>query len=97
VSGQHWLLQSTAHLNHIKKITFGERDKTKPHKTILMVGETGTGKTKLINTMINYMLDVQREDKVWFEITDDQSDPTSVHSQTSSITVCFIYKRVKLI
>ncbi|XP_048053005.1 uncharacterized protein LOC125272293 [Megalobrama amblycephala] len=57
-----------------RKITFGERDTNKPHKIILMVGETGTGKTTLINVMINYMLGVQREDKVWFEITDDQSD-----------------------
>ncbi len=74
-----------------RKITFGERDKQKPHKTILMVGETGTGKTKLINVMINYMLGVKREDKVWFEITDDQSDRTSAHSQTSSITVYGFY------
>ncbi|XP_067291735.1 uncharacterized protein [Pseudorasbora parva] len=74
-----------------RKIIFGERDKDKPHKTILMVGETGTGKTKLINAMINYMLDVQREDKVWFEITDDQSDRPQVHSQTSSITVYEFY------
>ncbi|XP_056119683.1 uncharacterized protein LOC130097032 [Rhinichthys klamathensis goyatoka] len=74
-----------------RKMTFGERDLKKPHKTILLVGETGTGKTKLINVMINYMLDVQREDKVWFEITDDQSDRTSAHSQTSSITVYGFY------
>ncbi|ROL53379.1 hypothetical protein DPX16_0301, partial [Anabarilius grahami] len=74
-----------------RKITFGERDKNKPHKTILMVGETGTGKTTLINVMINYMLGVQREDKVWFEITDDQSERTSVHSQTSRITVYEFY------
>ncbi|XP_077075324.1 uncharacterized protein LOC143726245 [Siphateles boraxobius] len=74
-----------------RKKTFGKRDKNKPHKTILMVGETGTGKTTLINTMINYMLCVQREDKVWFEITDDQSDRTSVHSQTSIITVYGFY------
>ncbi len=74
-----------------RKITFGERDKSKPHKTILMVGETGTGKTTLINVMINYMLSVQREDKVWFEITDDQNDRTSVHSQTSIITVYGFY------
>ncbi|XP_048053255.1 uncharacterized protein LOC125272469 [Megalobrama amblycephala] len=81
-------------------MNFGERDKNKPHKTILMVGETGKGKTKLINTMINYMLGVQREDKVWFEITDDQSDRTSAHdqkkqssahSQTSIITVYGFY------
>ncbi|KAL1248232.1 hypothetical protein QQF64_021550 [Cirrhinus molitorella] len=74
-----------------RKITFGERDKNKPHKSILMVGETGTGKTTLINAMINYMLGVKREDKVWFEITDDQSDRTSAHSQTSSVTVYGFY------
>ncbi|KAK9952915.1 hypothetical protein ABG768_016943 [Culter alburnus] len=74
-----------------RKTTFGERDKNKPHKIILMVGETGTGKTKLINAMINYMLDVKREDKVWFEFTDDQSDRTSAHSQTSRITVYGVY------
>ncbi|XP_048030542.1 uncharacterized protein LOC125257826 [Megalobrama amblycephala] len=74
-----------------RKMNFGERDKNKPHKTILMVGETGTGKTKLINVMINYMLGVQREDKVWFEITDDQSNRTQAHSQTSIITVYGFY------
>ncbi|XP_048018326.1 uncharacterized protein LOC125250055 [Megalobrama amblycephala] len=74
-----------------RKMTFGERDTNKQHKSILMVGETGTGKSTLINTMINYMLGVQREDKVWFEITDDQSDRTSSHSQTSRITVYGFY------
>ncbi|XP_051970790.1 uncharacterized protein LOC127635048 [Xyrauchen texanus] len=80
-----------------RKITFGERDKNKPHKTILMVGETGTGKTTLINTMINFILRVQREDKVWFEITDDQSDRTSAHSQTSDVTVYGVYAQEALV
>ncbi|XP_001344233.1 uncharacterized protein isoform X2 [Danio rerio] len=74
-----------------RKITFGKRDPKKTLKTILLVGETGTGKTTLINVMVNYMLGVQREDKVWFEITDDQSDRSSVHSQTSIITVYGVY------
>ncbi|RXN13369.1 stonustoxin subunit beta-like protein [Labeo rohita] len=74
-----------------RKITFGERSKNKPHKTILLVGETGTGKTTLIDTMINYMLDVKRKDKVWFEITDDQSDRTQQHTQTTIITVYEFY------
>ncbi|KAL1248233.1 hypothetical protein QQF64_021551 [Cirrhinus molitorella] len=74
-----------------KKIYLGERNQQKPHKIILMVGETGTGKTTMINTMMNYMLDVKREDKVWFEITDDQSDRTQAHSQTSRITVYGFY------
>ncbi|XP_050954820.1 uncharacterized protein LOC127156126 [Labeo rohita] len=80
-----------------KKLTFGERDKNKPHKTILMVGETRTGKTTLINVMINYILDVQREDKIWFEITDDQSDQSVAYSQTSSITVYGFYLQESLI
>ncbi|XP_067234629.1 uncharacterized protein [Chanodichthys erythropterus] len=71
-----------------RKMTFGERDSKKPHKIILMVGETGTGKTTLINVMINYMLGVQREDKVWFEITDDQIKD---HSPTTIITVYGVY------
>ncbi|XP_059380169.1 uncharacterized protein LOC132115787 [Carassius carassius] len=74
-----------------QKIFLGERNKQKSHKTILLVGETGTGKTTLINTMINYMLGVQREDKVWFEFTDDQSDRSSAQSQTSSVTVYGFY------
>ncbi|XP_067234500.1 uncharacterized protein [Chanodichthys erythropterus] len=78
----------THHFNQYRKMTFGERDSKKPHKIILMVGETGTGKTTLINVMINYMLGVQREDKVWFEITDDQSKD---HSPTTIITVYGVY------
>ncbi|XP_043082516.1 uncharacterized protein LOC122329913 isoform X2 [Puntigrus tetrazona] len=69
-----------------RKMTFGERDLKKPHKTILMVGETGTGKTTLINAVVNYMLGVKREDKVWFEITDDED-----HSSTAFITVYGVY------
>ncbi|RXN17953.1 hypothetical protein ROHU_017612 [Labeo rohita] len=79
-----------------RKMIFGERNedkrnKDKKDKTILMVGETGTGKTTMINTIVNYILGVQREDKVWFEITDDQSHQTSAHSQTSRITVYGFY------
>ncbi|XP_073720112.1 uncharacterized protein [Misgurnus anguillicaudatus] len=74
-----------------RKITFGKRYTNKAHKIILMVGETGTGKTTLINTMINYICGVKRKHKVWFEITDDQSDRSSAHSQTSIITVYGVY------
>ncbi|XP_043082529.1 uncharacterized protein LOC122329917 [Puntigrus tetrazona] len=76
----------TQHFNQFRKLTSGERDLKKPHKTILMVGETGTGKTTLINAVVNYMLGVKREDKVWFEITDDED-----HSSTAFITVYGVY------
>ncbi|XP_073719917.1 uncharacterized protein [Misgurnus anguillicaudatus] len=74
-----------------RKIIFGERDTDKAHNIILMLGETGSGKTTLINTMINYICDVKRKHKVWFEITDDQNDPESVYSQTSDVTVYGVY------
>ncbi|XP_016347737.1 uncharacterized protein LOC107693005 [Sinocyclocheilus anshuiensis] len=73
-----------------RKMTFGERDSKKNHKTLLMVGETGTGKTTLINAIVNYMLGVKREDKVWFEITDDQGNWKD-HSSTAIITVYGVY------
>ncbi|XP_066510226.1 uncharacterized protein [Hoplias malabaricus] len=60
------------------------------NKTILMVGETGTGKTTVINTMVNYFLGVKFEDKVWFEITEEgKRDQTE--SQTSEITAYEIF------
>ncbi|KAA0711791.1 hypothetical protein E1301_Tti019106 [Triplophysa tibetana] len=96
-----YLLQATAHKldksKSYRKITFGERDPEKSHKAVLLVGETGTGKTTLINTMINYMCGVKREDKIWFEITDDQSKETSAQSQTSDITVYGVYIKEILI
>ncbi|KTG27153.1 hypothetical protein cypCar_00038578 [Cyprinus carpio] len=85
------MMDSTDQSQSYEKIYLGERNQQKPYKNILLVGETGTGKTTLINTMINYMLGVQREDKVWFEITDDQSDRNSAHSQTSRVTVYGFY------
>ncbi|TRZ04101.1 hypothetical protein DNTS_013901, partial [Danionella cerebrum] len=70
-----------------KKLTFGKRDEMKEHKIILLLGQTGTGKTKIINSMVNFVLGVTIEDSVWFEITDDQCDRTQAHSQTSDITL----------
>ncbi|KAI4892668.1 hypothetical protein NFI96_006772, partial [Prochilodus magdalenae] len=79
----------------IRKWTFGQRYANTQNKTILMVGETGTGKTTLINTMVNYFLRVKFEDKVWFEITEEeQRDQTE--SQTSEVTVYEIISKERL-
>ncbi|KAI4879659.1 hypothetical protein NFI96_009158, partial [Prochilodus magdalenae] len=79
----------------IRKWTFGQRYANTQNKTILMVGETGTGKTTLINTMVNYFLGMKFEDKVWFEITEEERrDPAE--TQTSEVTVYEIISEERL-
>ncbi|KAF4111673.1 uncharacterized protein LOC131544668 [Onychostoma macrolepis] len=70
----------------VRKWTYGKKDTSKPNKIILLVGETGAGKTTLINTMINYLLNVKFEDEIWYEITEAAAGDQS-ESQTSEITV----------
>ncbi|XP_060729532.1 uncharacterized protein LOC132848038 [Tachysurus vachellii] len=77
----------------VRKWTFGQRDINMRNKTVLMVGETGTGKTTLINAMTNYVFGVKFTDEVWFEITEEggenQSDQSK--SQTNKVTVYEVF------
>uniref|UniRef100_A0A3B1KDP5 AIG1-type G domain-containing protein n=1 Tax=Astyanax mexicanus TaxID=7994 RepID=A0A3B1KDP5_ASTMX len=79
--------------DRLKRETFGEKNESKPHKTILMVGETGTGKSTLINSIVNYMLGVQWENKIWCEIIETKENQPD--SQTNTVTVydVFVEKR----
>ncbi|XP_053485770.1 uncharacterized protein LOC128610459 [Ictalurus furcatus] len=78
----------------VRKWTFGQRDIKMQNKILLMVGETGTGKTTLINAMVNYILRVKFIDKVWFEITEEGGDnhmSDQSKSQTTEITVYEVF------
>ncbi|KAK2915683.1 hypothetical protein QQF64_023859 [Cirrhinus molitorella] len=74
----------------VRKWTYGKKDTSKQNKIVLLVGETGVGKTTIINTMLNYLMGVKFEDEIWYEITEggggDQSE-----SQTSEITMYEIF------
>ncbi|KAI5616573.1 hypothetical protein C0J50_23872, partial [Silurus asotus] len=78
----------------VRKWTFGEQDNNMHNKILLMVGETGTGKTTLINAMVNYILGVKFTDEVCFEITEeggDHDNPDQSKTQTFKITVYEVF------
>ncbi|CAL4178714.1 unnamed protein product, partial [Meganyctiphanes norvegica] len=57
-------------------------------KVILLVGATGTGKTTLINSMVNYIYRVEFSDSFRFILIDDKNAPkkSQAESQTDLIT-----------
>ncbi|KAL7841177.1 hypothetical protein SRHO_G00248680 [Serrasalmus rhombeus] len=79
----------------IRKWTFGQKCANMQNKTVLIVGETGTGKTTVINTMINYFLGVKFENKLWFEVTEEE-EKDQTQSKTSKITAYEILSEEKL-
>ncbi|CAI5657161.1 unnamed protein product [Oreochromis niloticus] len=71
-------------------MTVGEKDINKINKTILLVGETGGGKSTLINTLVNYTMGVKWEDGVWFQIVEEEGTSQS-ESQTLGVIVYEIF------
>ncbi|XP_056310955.1 GTPase IMAP family member 4-like [Danio aesculapii] len=69
----------------LRKERIGPQNEGKPNKVILMLGETGTGKSTLINAMINYIMGIRWEHKLWLEVTEIPEDQTQ--SQTKVVTV----------
>lgn len=69
----------------LRRERVGQTNEDKPRKIIVMVGETGTGKSTLINAMINYIMGIRWEHKMWLEVIEIPEDQTE--SQTKAMTV----------
>ena len=87
---------STNVRSRVRKYEFGESTMgpfVLKEKVILLVGATGSGKTTLINSMINYVFGVEYEDEFRFKLVtqDDEENQSQAYSQTSWITAYTIH------
>ncbi|XP_039591971.1 uncharacterized protein LOC120515227 isoform X2 [Polypterus senegalus] len=76
-------------INTVKKIetcSFGNRTSMKPLKTIMVLGATGSGKSTLINGMVNFILGVHWEDDFRFKLIHEETSRSQAESQTSAVT-----------
>ncbi|XP_029371550.1 uncharacterized protein LOC115051906 [Echeneis naucrates] len=64
----------------------GKKDPSTQNKTILLVGETGSGKSTMINSLLNYVMGVKDGDDCWFEIVEEMQEASS-ESITEKVTV----------
>ncbi len=56
-----------------------------PRKTILLMGATGSGKTTMINAIINYLFGVEWDDPFRFLLIDEQIRGSQANSQTRDV------------
>ncbi|XP_078535180.1 uncharacterized protein LOC144821906 isoform X2 [Lissotriton helveticus] len=70
---------------HLQKCTFGPQKPTYDDKVIMLLGAAGSGKTTLINGMVNYILGVKWEDGFRLKLIEEANQSQAV-TQTSSIT-----------
>ncbi|KAL7386800.1 hypothetical protein ABVT39_013817 [Epinephelus coioides] len=69
-----------------RRFNFG-KESTRKNRTVLLLGETGSGKSTLINAMINYIVGVDWEDNFRFKLIDEDQPRSQAESQTSDVTV----------
>ncbi|XP_033022258.1 uncharacterized protein LOC117056184 [Lacerta agilis] len=62
----------------VKTYQLGKENMQVPNKVIVMMGATGSGKTTLVNAMINHILGVQWEDDFRFKLIHAESQSSEV-------------------
>ncbi|CAL8321121.1 unnamed protein product [Arctogadus glacialis] len=72
-------------MDRCKSYTFG-KDSGKPNRIVMLLGATGSGKSTLINGMINYILGIDWKDSFRFKLINEDQLKSQAESQTSHVT-----------
>ena len=75
---------------------FNEKE-LKNSKTIIMVGETGSGKTTMLNCLTNYLMGVKLSDRFRYFLVDEPERIDNSHSQTSNVNIYYIRSKTNYI
>ena len=75
----------------IRLVEIGSNPKRKRPKVVMVVGETGSGKTTFINAMFNFLCGVEFKDNFRFKLIEELETKNQAHSQTSVITAYTIH------
>lgn len=70
----------------IEKLEYGYKIRNDTSKVVMMVGATGSGKTTLINGLVNYVFGVEWNDSFRFKMIVEDSAANQAESQTKDIT-----------
>ncbi|XP_059201108.1 uncharacterized protein LOC131980820 [Centropristis striata] len=69
-----------------RRYSFGQKS-TRQNRTIMVLGAAASGKSTLINGMINYIVGVEWNDKFRFKLINEDQSRSQAESQTSEVTV----------
>ncbi|KAK1784781.1 hypothetical protein P4O66_003452 [Electrophorus voltai] len=77
----------------VKHSVFGQKVEAAKNKVILLLGATGSGKTTLINAMINYILGVKWGENYRFKLINEVTNRSQAESQTTEVTSYELYNQ----
>ena len=80
--------------NKVKKVEFGKKNSSCPEKVVMLVGSTGSGKSTMINAVVNYMFGIDWDDQYRLKLINEAASGHVVNqavSQTGMITAYTIH------
>eukprot|EP01083_Nonionella_stella_P063609 165310_1 len=79
-------LKGVPEVTRLQSLKVGKR-----HRTVMVIGATGTGKTTLLNCMMNYLWDVEYDDPYRFKlIYEGQKEKNQSESVTDNVTAYYL-------